>query len=216
MSYTYQFKFYEPDRRVERDRVVELVAALLGRDARILDYEHDFRFVAMQPGTAASPVDIVAGDGTCLLRFTFPGTAAFLLQVYSSETKGAQATLAIDETAFETSPEASSELLLDLAQTTSHHLSPLFGWGDHELVLQRLETALSFDRIEALAWANLFSRSLADRLPVELLKQSPGHALRSFRQGLLYLLARTPAGQPSAETLSYMRRVLPGVALGRW
>lgn len=216
MSYTYQFRFYQPAGRIERDRVLDLLAALLAPGGRILDYERDYEFVRVQPGATVTPTDMVANDGTCQVRFAVPGLAECYLQVYEPEVMGAQVALAIDEAIFESSPDMCAGMLLDLSKAISTHLSPLFGWGDHELALERLESTLAFDRIGALAWANLFSPSLADHLVLDPLRRAPGYQMQDLPQGFLYLLAPTPLAPPAAGTLSYLRQALPGVAISQW
>ncbi len=76
---------------------------------------------------------------------------------------GALGQLAIPEEEFKEDPKKSAELLVEAAGNIFVRLDALFAWGDHELEIGKLEPFLRFDRIGALAWANIFSRELVER-----------------------------------------------------
>ncbi len=77
---------------------------------------------------------------------------------------GALGQLAISEEEFEENPKKIADLLRMAATEIFLELKPLFGWGDHELQLNRLEQFLRFDKIAAIAWINFLSRELVERL----------------------------------------------------
>jgi hypothetical protein len=79
--------------------------------------------------------------------------------------------------------------------------------------LERLEDHLRFDRIGALAWANLFGPEMVRRIGAEHLRALPIHQVQVFRQGVLCLLTPAP-GQPlSAVQVDQIEAQWPGCML---
>ena len=72
--------------------------------------------------------------------------------------------LAIPQEQFEEDPKKNADLMIKATNIIFIELKPLFGWGDHELELGRLEQFLRLDKIAALAWVNFLSRELVERL----------------------------------------------------
>lgn len=72
--------------------------------------------------------------------------------------------ISIPQEQFKEDPEKSGRIMSEAAATIFAAIEPFFAWGDHELELGKLEPFLRFDRIGALAWTNLFSRELVERL----------------------------------------------------
>jgi hypothetical protein len=77
---------------------------------------------------------------------------------------GALGQLSIPEEEFEENPQKNAILMGEAASAIFLGLKPLFAWGDHELEIGKLEQFLRFDKIGALAWINLFSEELIERL----------------------------------------------------
>ncbi|MCL4382886.1 MAG: hypothetical protein M1575_04015 [Patescibacteria group bacterium] len=88
----------------------------------------------------------------------------FHLNPAEEEIHGAIADLSMPEEQFKEDPKENTKLLERAAWVISAAVKPLFAWGDHELEISRLEPWLRFDRINALAWSNIFSKELVERL----------------------------------------------------
>lgn len=213
MIYTYQFKFYNPGRPCSPQEAVKAIEGLLACEgARATDYERDWRRHRLSPGHPFDPRVAVEPDGRSsvgLLVPCGPQPVDILFQTFPAEAKGAFAALSIGGESFEEDSGQVAALLLDLAKVVNLHLPVFFAWGDHELELARLEKVLSFDRVAALAWANLFSPKLADRLGRERLIRAPAYQMLTFKQGVLYLLAPDPTAPPQTSLLDQVAAYFP-------
>ncbi len=202
MSQDYEFKFYNPQVMISASKVADVLRGFVARGAQVVDYDINYRLHRLAPGQPFEISQAIGPDGACLvgLRLTTEiGRLGLTFQTYPQETKGAQVTLSMGGDAFEESPPSTASLLLELAKIVNLHLPAYFGWGDNELTLQRLEPALRFDRVKALAWANLFGLELVQRIGRERLAALPVHQVQTFKQGVLCLLTPLPGQQLSAK-----------------
>lgn len=216
MSQHYIFKFYSPRPLLEQGQVGTLLHGFVARGFRVTSYVAAGQ-IQHVPGVAAlEPDKIIAADGSCLVSLTAAdatGHTRFLFQTYAPEAKGAQANLAIDEDVFDADPARLGLHLLELAKIVNLHLSAFWGWGDHEIRVEQLEDGLRFDRIGALAWANLFGPEMVRRIGVERLRALPAHQVQVFKQGVLCLLTPAP-GQPlSMDQMQQIEAQWPGCML---
>jgi hypothetical protein len=151
--YTYDFVFYKPGKKFyTQDEVVRMKNSLANRGFEV---EGKWR---MDEKEKEKIVDIDFD-----LRKS--GQEFFLLLGPAEEDfHGRLGQLSIPREQFEENPKKSADLMIKAANTIFVELKPLFGWGDHELELNRLEQFLRFDKIAALAWVNFLSRELVERL----------------------------------------------------
>lgn len=146
--YDYYFVFYKPGKRSYTQEEVFLLFNHLGR----MGFELHGQFNA--PEQVESINLNLKKSGQELSLILGPAEEKF---------HGRLGQLAIPEEQFEENPKENTELLLTAAHTISSEIKPLFAWGDYELEIGRLEPFLRFDRVSALAWANLFNRELVER-----------------------------------------------------
>lgn len=216
MSQNYVFRFYSPRPLLTPERVTALLQSFASKGFRVTNYMAGGAVQHISAEEAFQPDKIIAADGSCLVSLSatgFPGYTRFLFQTYAPEARGAQANLAIDEDVFETDSPRFSGYLLELAKIVNLHLPIFFGWGDHDIRLDQVEDGLRFDRIGALAWANLFGPEMVRRIGVEQLRALPIHQVQVFKQGVLCLLTPAP-GQPlSAAQADQIEAQWPGCIL---
>jgi hypothetical protein len=196
--------------------VAGVLRAFEAMGAKVVDYEMDYRLYRLSFDHPFDVSGTIAPDGTCLVGLSLATTSGALdltFQTYLREAKGAQATLSIGEDVFEESPETIAPVLLELAKIVNLHLPAYFGWGDHELTLQQLESALRFDRVAALTWANLFGPEMVRRIGQERLKTLPTYQIQVFKQGVLCLLSPAPGLLPAEEVIARIEVEWPGCAL---
>lgn len=212
MSQNYEFKFYNPKPMLVAEQVVSMLNDFEARGGKIIDYELDHQIQKVIQGQTFDPNLAVKADGICMVGFTLSSSIGNLdvtFQTYPSENKGAQSTISVGEDVYEEAPEEIANILIDLAKIISLHLPFYFGWGDHELVLQRLEQALKFDRIGALAWANLFSLEMMRQIGQEQLRGLPFAQVQELNEGLMCTLTTTPSMTLSREQIDEIRSQLP-------
>jgi hypothetical protein len=198
MSQHYAFRLYSPRPVLTRERVGALLRGFASNGFRVTNYSFGGTVQHVPADAVFEPEKVIATDGSCLVSLNktdAAGYTRFLFQAYAPEAKGAQANLAVDEDIFDANPTVVGSWLLELAKIVNLHLPIFFGWGDHEIRLEQLEDGLRFDRIGALAWANLFGPEMVRRIGVEQLRALPIHQVQVFKQGALCLLTPIP-GQP--------------------
>jgi len=214
MSYSYQFRFYNPNRMCTPQEVASAIQALVGYGgARATDYELSGRRYRLAPGQALDPASVVETNSRSAIGLLVPrgpGQVDILFQTFPFEEKGAFAVLAVDEKYMADAPGPVANLLLALVKLVNLHLPALFAWGDHELELQRLEPALTFDHVAALAWANLFSPKLVTRMGQTQMGQAPAYQIQTFKQGTLYLLATDPIALIGSPVVEQVATYFPG------
>lgn len=147
--YAYYFVFYKPGKRNYTQEEVFLLFNHLGRRGFELH------------GQFNAPGQIV--DHVKLDLMKSGREFSLLLGPAEERLHGRLGQLAISEEQFEENPKENTELFLTAAHIISSEIKPLFAWGDHELEIGRLEPFLRFDRVSALAWANIFNRELVER-----------------------------------------------------
>lgn len=219
MSQNYEFKFYNPQPMLTAERVASVLHGFEVRGAKIINYVLNYQVRRVMPGQTFEPSLAVAPDGTCLVGLSLPspiGRLQVTFQTYPRESKDAQATISIGEDVLEEAPDTIAPLLVELGKIANLHLSAYFGWGDHELTLQRLESALRFDRVGALAWANLFGPEMVQRVGLEKLQILPAYHTQTFKQGVLCLLTPAPGLPLSREQIAKIRSQWPECALPIW
>jgi hypothetical protein len=196
--------------------VANLLHSVTTQGFRISAYLLSNKVHHVSKGETLEPMQTVAADGTCAVSLAVSdpeGYTTFTLQTFAPEARGAQASVSVDEHDFDPNPTLMVPRLLQLAGIVNLHLPVRFGWGDHEFQLDCLEEHLRFDRIAALAWANLFGREMVRRIGEERLRALPVHEIRMFKQGALCLLTPQP-GQPLApEQADQIRAQWPGCVL---
>ena len=216
MSQDYAFKFYNPKPVLTPEGVMKVLSGFAARGAQVTDYELTGQIRRPRADQAFDPAGLVAQDGSCLIGLCLPspiGDLDVTLQAFPQESKGAQMALSLGEDVFNQAPNQIAPLLLELAKVVNLHLPLYFGWGDHELQLERMEEHLRFDRIGALAWANLFGPEMVRRIGAERIKALPIHQVQVFKQGALCLLTPAP-GQPlSAAQAGEIEAQWPGCML---
>jgi len=214
MSYSYQFRFYNPNRSCTPQEVASAIQSLVGYGgARATDYELGGRRYQLAPNQALDPAGVVEPDSHSAVGISVPcgsGQVDILFQTFPLEDKGAFAALIVDEEYMTDAPGPVANLLLALVKVVNLYLPVLFAWGDHELELQRLEPALTFDRVSALAWANLFSPSLVTRVGQARLAQAPAYQIQTFKRGTIYLLAPDPVALTGSPVVEQVVTYFPG------
>lgn len=213
MGQVYTFRFYSPQLMLKPERVADLLHGVSAQGFRISSYLLNNRVHYVERGQILEPMQIVAADGTCMVSlavFDPEGYTSFTLQTFAPEAHGAQASVSVDEDDFNPNPTLTASRLLELAKAVNLHLPIYFGWGDHELQLGRLEAHLSFDRIGALAWANLFGPEMVRRIGAEQLRALPIHQVQVFKQGVLCLLTPIPGQLLSAVQADQIEARWPG------
>lgn len=125
--------------------------------------------------------------------------------------------LAIPQEQFEEDPEKNADLMVKAANTIFIELKPLFGWGDHELELGRLEQFLRFNKIAALAWVNFLSRELVERLGgldkvIQFPDKKKSHEGKPW-QFTYILLSPLPTDPISKQMAFECKQRYPGVIL---
>ncbi len=214
MSYSYQFRFYNPNRSCTPQEAASAIQSLVDYGgAWATDYELSGRRYQLDPGQAFDPTGVVETNSRSAVGLSVPrdpGQVDILFQTFPLEDKGAFATLAVDEEYMADAPGPVANLLLALVKVVNLHLPVVFAWGDHELELQRLEPALTFDRVSALAWANLFSPKLVTRMGRIQMGQAPVYQIQAFKQGTLYLLAPDPIALTGSPVVEQVATYFPG------
>jgi len=219
VGYVYEWRFYHTEKVPGAIEVVELIESLIEGGARVIRYQDLVTRSSVVPRVPIAASQLVTADGHVAVRLSFPldgGRIQLFLQVFAPEGSAAFASLSLDEDILKAHDEPASSLLVELGLRVAAHLPVHFAWADHDLSLQRLEPVLDLTQVKALAWANLFSRSLADRISLEPLRGAPGYQVRELPQGLLYLLAPTPLEPPMPAALAYLQNTLPGALLSQW
>ena len=216
MGQSYTFRFYSPQPMLTTERAVHLLRGVSAQGFRISSYLLNSKVHHVEKSQTLEPMQIVAADGTCavsLVVFDPDGYTSFTLQTFAPEAHGAQASVSVDEDDFDPNPTLTASRLLELAKAVNLHLPLHFGWGDHEFQIGHLEPRLRFDRIGALAWANLFGPEMVRRIGAEQLRALPIHQVQVFKQGVLCLLTPAP-GQPlSAVQADQIEAQWPGCML---
>ncbi len=216
MGQVYAFRFYSPQPMLTPERVVNLLHTVSAQGFSISSYLLNNRVHYLEKGQSLDLMQIVAADGTCAVNLTLfgpEGYTTFILQTFLPEVQGAQASVSVDKDDFDPEPKQMASHLLELAKAINLHLPIYFGWGDHELQLQQMEAHLRFDRIAALAWANLFSSEMVRRIGAEQLKSLPFHQIQWFKQGALCLLTPLPDQPLSAVQKDQIATRWPGCRL---
>lgn len=108
-----------------------------------------------------------AGERVRRADFNFSnGKTEFCLVLGPADDRfnGLMGQFSITEEQLKRDPWKNTEAFSSLASVTLIDINALFAWGDHELEIRKLEPFLNFDRIGALAWNNILSRELVERL----------------------------------------------------
>ncbi|MBI2009975.1 MAG: hypothetical protein HYS86_02225 [Candidatus Chisholmbacteria bacterium] len=215
--YDYAFTFYKPNKTFFEPGELTRTVSFLQRDG----YEVEFR----------SPPLATTKEGQPLFRPKEEEIGAIIrkggveLNLFASAAEGpmgAIADLSITEDDLKESVTQNTSLLTQAAMIVFKGLQPLFAWGDHELELDKLQPFLSFDKIGALAWANLFSQELTEHLggidqvllhPTWQKEQKQAKLTLGALSLVLITLSPSPADPVHATTALQCDRRYPGAII---
>lgn len=213
MSANYQIKFYQPTRRLGRHEVQDAVQVFLDRQYEILSYMQGFNLIKAAGNIAESIDKVVEENGDCLLNMVYDRNGKewpVVFQTFAPETEGVQAVMSIEDYIFDEYPDRAGRVMLNMVGPLLEALGALFAWSDHEEMLRRLEKRLSFDSVEALAWANLFSRQMTEQIGAQRLVDTPAHQVVEFQPGSLIVIVKNPTLPTTKEMADKIIQHWPG------
>ncbi len=213
MAGAYSIKFYNPYHANGIANAAKAIQVLCERGGVILSYQRNFKGIKVESGYPIVPANLVDPVRGCGVRMCFnrPGVNWLIFfQVNSPDVKGAQSTISMEEDEFESDPDLAGKFLLNLAEPLLRVLDMEFAWGDHELMLERLEANLTFERIGALAWANLFSAHFVQHLDNARLSSMPASKALWLEQSLLLLTAPEATTVTSPSLVRQINACWPG------
>jgi hypothetical protein len=213
MSANYQIKFYHPNRRLGRHEILDAVQVFLDRQYEIVSFMRGFNLIKAPDNIAETIDQVVDPNGDCLLNMVYDPKGKrwpVVFQTFAPETKDVQAVMSIEDYVFNKYPDRAGTIMLDMIGPLLEALGALFAWSDHEEMLRRLEKRLTFDRVEALAWANLFSRQMTELIGTKRLADTPAHKLVELPPGPLIVTVQNPTLPTTKEVADPIIQHWPG------
>lgn len=173
MNNLYEFRFYKPNKKYFTKNELEKMVKNLAEYGFVVDYERELNPEKYKDKKLEFK-EKQTRIGGVIINFTdlFGKKSFYDIMIGIDEDSGEIVRLTVYEEFMELTPDGnvspfarqSFQLFYKAASAIAFALEPYFVWGDHEASLDEIAPYLSFSKVSALAWINMFSFEFVEKL----------------------------------------------------